>query len=382
MYNVYSEANRGVPLDSMFACVKDNAEASGGAYPSCAVVTDMLELKVRPGPAALLFQPVYPANDPTTLVAFATTSIHWQEVLESVVPDYVNGLTCVVKTDTSSYTYEIVNGYPELVGSGDLHDPDYESFAESVTLNDFMESGASGSAIYTLTVYPSQVMFDTFTTKSPIAISLAFFGVIFICTCIFLAYDFLMRNEARHRKTVLEMKRRFVRFISHEIRTPLSTVCMGLELLESELRSPQKDNRCKETDEVVNDDDIEFWYNVTTDVKENAHVAVTILNDLLNYDKLETGTMKIETENIGIWNLIEATVNQLNIQAVNRNIDLKLNVQQPRDKPEMADPEEGGSGTELIGVGDDVRIMQVFRNIISNALKGTTSATVWRGRPV
>jgi hypothetical protein len=118
MYNVYSEADRGIHLDSMFACVEANKLTTS---PSCAVTTNMLELKI------LLLQPVYPVNDPTNLVSFATTSIYWQEVLTSVIPSYVNGLTCVISTDTLSFTYEIHDGYPKLVG-GDLHDTTFNSY--------------------------------------------------------------------------------------------------------------------------------------------------------------------------------------------------------------------------------------------------------------
>lgn len=79
-------------------------------------------------------------------------------------------------------------------------------------------TGASASTSYTLTVYPTQGMFDQFSTKSPLAVALGLIGVIAICTSIFFIYDTLMRHESRHRKMILEMKRRFIRFLSHEIR--------------------------------------------------------------------------------------------------------------------------------------------------------------------
>lgn len=160
LYNVYSEADRGVHLDSMLECVnatvsQANFSISSASEIQCSVITDMLELKVRPGPAGLLFNPIFPANDPTVAVGFATTSIHWQHVLEFVVPDYVSGLMCVVSTDTSSYTYVIQNGKPELVGDGDLHDTAYTSMGKSKVLNDDVPTKTTSSPIYTLTVYPS-----------------------------------------------------------------------------------------------------------------------------------------------------------------------------------------------------------------------------------
>ena len=270
LYNLYSEEDRGIHVDSMNACASSHNDTE--SMPACAVFTDMLELKIRPGPAGLLFQPVFLANDPTTFVGFATTSMHWEEALTGIVPDYVNGLTCVVSTDTASFTYEIQSGGEVvLIGDGDLHDEHYDEYAESVILTD-IQTGAATSAVYTLTVYPTTTMFETFSTQSPLAIALAFTGVIFLCTVLFFFYDFLMRHEAEQRKMIMDMKRRFVRFISHEIRTPLNTVCVGLELLERELRgNTSKGGKDKDNAAFAPSiEDVDFWHTVTSDVKENA----------------------------------------------------------------------------------------------------------------
>ena len=390
LYNLYSEEDRGIHVDSMNECARRHTNTS--STPKCAVVTDMLELKIRPGPAGLLFQPVFPANDPTKFVGFATTSLHWEEVLTNIVPDYVNGLTCVVSTDTASFTYEIRRGdVVELIGQGDLHDATYDDYAQSTILME-IETEASTSAVYTLTVYPSAAMFDTFSTNSPLAVALSFMGVIFLCTLLFFLYDFLMRHEAEQRKVILDMKRRFVRFISHEIRTPLNTVCVGLELLEQELRKDtSKGNQKKDVGSFTPTvEDVDFWHNVTVDVRENAMVAVGILNDMLNYDKLETKSLELETEQVNIFNLIEQTVHQFQLQAINREVDLELTFEKPTmaksvdTTHNIGDGSEGSEGQQelkssledmesshLCSVGDEVRLSQVFRNVISNALKFT-----------
>ena len=119
LYNLYSQENRGLHIDSMIDCVEESinsindtmSDGDGDDSIACPVITDILELKIRPGPAGLLFQPIFPAHDPTNFVGFATTSIHWEEVLTSVVPDYVDGLTCVISTSSGlSHTYEINHG--------------------------------------------------------------------------------------------------------------------------------------------------------------------------------------------------------------------------------------------------------------------------------
>ena len=98
--------------------------------------------------------------DPTTIVGFVGTSIHWEQVLTNIIPDYLEGLMCVISTETDAYTYTIQGGLPQLVGRGDLHDPNFSSYARS-TLLDF-ETGASISATYSLTVYPSDLMLNEF----------------------------------------------------------------------------------------------------------------------------------------------------------------------------------------------------------------------------
>jgi signal transduction histidine kinase len=220
---------------------------------------------------------------------------------------------------------------------------------------------------------------ETYTTGLTTA-ALGFAGVIAGVACLFFGYDYLVRREAQQRNAILEMKRRFVRFISHEIRTPLNTVCMGLELLQSELKPrKRKGADVSSTGQVadvsstgqVADEDIGFWLNVTEEINENAHVAVEILNDLLNYDKLETGTLELENEPVLIWDLIEKTFNQFGIQAVNRKIDFKLEMERPSGDF-VPDLEIGPHSFDPYNViGDRIRLSEVIRNVLSNALKFT-----------
>jgi signal transduction histidine kinase len=376
MYNTHSDVFRGTAIDSMLDCAQ--AASSATVSQPCGVVTEFVELIVKPGPAAILFEPVYPVNDPTTIVAAVSVSMNWEDVLTNIVPGYVDGLHCVVATDTKSYTYAIHKGVPSLFGLGDLHDPAFDSHAQSVILND-IATGALASASYTLTVYPTNRMFDAFETNIPLAISLGFVAIIFFCAALFFLYDFFMRHESQQRKIILEVKRSFVRFVSHEIRTPLNTVCLGLELLQAEMRAMcEKDsnNDARKDNEscVSADADLcKFWLDLTSDILENSSNAVAILNDLLNYDKIETGTFKLEIGSVHMSKLVHKTVSAFDIQAKQRKIALNLTILE--ETSEDADVHLGLEGAErqdltrLQVLGDDVRLRQVIRNLVSNALK-------------
>ena len=73
-----------------------------------------------------------------------------------------------------------------------------------------------------------------------------------------------------------------MRYISHEVRTPLNTVCLGLELLSDELN------------ERSNFDPSAAGYRDCVDeVREAAGIAVEILNDLLQYDKMQDNALQM-----------------------------------------------------------------------------------------
>lgn len=122
LFNAYSEKFRRNAIDSMLDCASSSSSSqqnlSRSAEPpsSCGRITDFVELVSRPGPAAVIFQPICPKNDPTIIVGFVATTTHWVEMLTDVVPDYVDGLFCVIATPQSAKTFVITNGIPELLG--------------------------------------------------------------------------------------------------------------------------------------------------------------------------------------------------------------------------------------------------------------------------
>ena len=368
MYNLYSAESPGSQIDDVIDC-SNEVNASSTSPVNCGILTGFVPLKSRPGPGAVFYEPVYPVNDRTTVVGFTTTSFTWEEILNDSVPDYVQGFYCVISTGVESYTFIMEGGVPKLLGKGDLHDTAYDKYATTLAIGEGI-SEALASAKYNLTVYPSQQLFESSTSNPRAwAIAMGFVAVIIVSTALFFLYDVLMRNEARQQKVILEVKRRFVRFVSHEIRTPLNTVCLGLELLQADLSSAIKnaqdgDNESekkKEYEPTLDSNMIASCLPMVDDILENANNAVGILNDLLNYDKMEHGTLTLELGAVSIWDVISRTVSSFDIQAKKRAIELICQI----DNPQL--DEVGLSRLKVYG--DDVRLRQVIRNVISNSLK-------------
>lgn len=364
MSNLYAGQQTGEQVDDLWDCTKD---ANVSSVVDCGVLTGFITLRSRPGPGVAFYLSVQPRNDQSTMVGLITTTFTWEEILNDSVPDYIQGLYIVVSTGVESYTYLMEAGIPTLLGTGDLHDPSFDQYAIVATIGEGF-SQAVTSAVYNLTVYPSKQLFETNTGNPEAwAIAMGFVAVIVFSTALFFIYDILMRNEARQQKVILEVKRRFVRFVSHEIRTPLNTVCLGLELLLSDLGSVDSKaddgNYEPETkkEPTPNSNVLASALSMVDDILENANNAVGILNDLLNYDKMEHGTLTLELGAVAIWDVISRTVSSFDLQAQKRSIELTCRIDSPQN--------EEYDQARLKVWGDDIRIRQVVRNIVSNSLK-------------
>jgi signal transduction histidine kinase len=365
MSNLYASESTGRQIDDAFDC-SNNANASSTSAINCGILTGFISLRSRPGPGAVFYEPVHPVNDRTTVVGFTTTSFTWEEILNDSVPDYIQGFYCVVSAENESYTFLMVEGVAKLLGKGDLHDTAYDKYASTATIGEEF-SQASLSVTYNLTFYPSKQLFESNTSNPRAwAIAMGFVAVIIVSTSLFFLYDILMRNEARQQKVILEVKRRFVRFVSHEIRTPLNTVCLGLELLQSDLSAANKKAEVTDNEsEKVQEHEPTLDFNVVAlslpmveDILENANNAVGILNDLLNYDKMEHGTLTLELGPVAIWDVISRTVSSFDIQAKKRSMELTCQIESPQV-----------DSARLKVWGDDVRLRQIIRNVVSNSLK-------------
>jgi class 3 adenylate cyclase len=164
-------------------------------------------------PVSPLFYPVLDKYGPdANVVAVLATMLSWRSYLTGVLSPGVKGVVCVVQNKCGqTFTYQIDGHDAIYLGEGDHHDHKFNDLGKTADLVDKVESsehlhfGASklngDYCSYSLSVYPSKVMYGEYITDKP-----AFFtfevAVLFACaSLLFFVYDWMVE---RRQKIVLE----------------------------------------------------------------------------------------------------------------------------------------------------------------------------------
>lgn len=138
------------------------------------------------------------------------------------------------------------------------------------------------------------------------------------------------------------VKSEFVANMSHELRTPLNTVIGFSKLLaESERRK------------IAEKDVVEYAQLI----QDSASHLLSLINDILDISKIQSGRYTIEAREVNIDEVMEAVVASFRPQASDAGIEIEL-------LP---------SGANCIVRGDQTKLRQAFANIVSNAVKFTQS---------
>ncbi|CAE7674889.1 luxQ, partial [Symbiodinium microadriaticum] len=205
----------------------------------------------------------------------------------------------------------------------------------------------------------------------PIIATTSCLALVLLTMTVFMLYDHVIKKESDKKDLVLEHKRQFVRFVSHEIRTPLNAVKLGLLYLDEVMR-----------DEVAADHGVDGgrcgmnereYLKHTSDILQSTDVAVAVLDDFLQYDKIQAGQLTLESKPFVLCEVIQDNIKLFLLPAAELRIRIVFIHETPDDK---CQPDPNGHVVSecrhcdrLHVVGDHVRMAQVFRNLMSNALK-------------
>lgn len=160
-----------------------------------------------------------------------------------------------------------------------------------------------------------------------------------------LSQDSLIKSNANLLHHNLQLARavktreEFLAMISHELRTPLTSVLGMIEVLQQELCGP------------INTEQSE----ILDVISDNSHHLLELINDVLDFAKMEAGSLSINPQPIYIASMTQTLMRMIEPFAREKNIRYELSL----------DP------SVYMIQGDERRIRQILVNLLSNAIKFT-----------
>ena len=155
-------------------------------------------------------------------------------------------------------------------------------------------------------------------------------------------FDITERKRAeRAQAEAIEARNRFVANVSHELRTPLHgiTGLLGLAL-RTDLDARQVD--------------------YLTKADASAHMLLSLVNDVLDFSRIEAGKLEFETVSFDVAQVVEQVRTVLAVRAAANGIELHVETDDLASRVE----------------GDPLRLSQILMNLAGNAVKFTEAGEV------
>ena len=137
-------------------------------------------------------------------------------------------------------------------------------------------------------------------------------------------------------------KSHFLAAMSHEIRTPMNGVIGVVELLRA---TPLGDEQRQMVDIV----------------RQSGITLLDVINDILDYSKIEAGRMTIEETEFALGEVVESTAAVIGGHTKSKFLDISCSV----------DP-----AIDAVLLGDPIRVRQIILNLMGNAIKFTERGLV------
>lgn len=152
----------------------------------------------------------------------------------------------------------------------------------------------------------------------------------------------VLEESVKRAQSDSESKSQFLSSMSHEIRTPINAIIGFNEMIMRESKEEQ-------------------IQQYASNIDGAGRQLLGIINDILDYSKIEAGKMVIVSQNYKIGALINDIVSMIKPKAIEKNLEFIVNYN--KEIP-----------NELLG--DDLRIKQILLNLLSNAYKYTNEGKI------
>ena len=152
-----------------------------------------------------------------------------------------------------------------------------------------------------------------------------------------------LEQARRTAEAAVVAKSAFLANMSHELRTPLTSITGFSRLIEDRTDIPTEAR------------------HFTRRIRDASEALLSIINDVLDFSKLEAGQVELERQPLSISRLVEETSGLLSIQAAAKEVEIRIELD-PWTPPQIH--------------GDVARLRQVLLNLISNAIKFTQHGSV------
>jgi PAS domain S-box-containing protein len=134
-------------------------------------------------------------------------------------------------------------------------------------------------------------------------------------------------------------KSEFLAAMSHELRTPLNAIGGYTQLMQLGVSGPLTEQQRKQLERIQ---------------KSQQHL-LGIINDILNFSRIEAGRMEYDIGPVRIWDVIDAVVPMVIPQAQAKQLNLVV----------------GECPKHLVAKADQAKVEQILLNLLSNAVKFT-----------
>jgi signal transduction histidine kinase len=149
-------------------------------------------------------------------------------------------------------------------------------------------------------------------------------------------------KEKQNTEKLAKVKEEFLANMSHEIRTPMNVIAgFSDQLLKTDLSNDQQ--------------------KLLLNIKRSSNHLINVINEILDYSKMESGNISFETIPFNIKEIINDVYESFKTSAQNKGIKLNYEIDEAVAKKLSGDP---------------VRLKQILLNLTGNAIKFTEKGTV------